>query len=346
MIKKITPRRIVLGLVGLIAITGLYFVINQVQKITHPAYPVVQGLIYQFEKNTGNKITFDSISVKDGAIIVKNVYTDIYGVSNDTGKDKKILFADSVAINRDLSAKINNLSVSSTAPDGTLIIGLRDVRISQLQINNNKINSARIELASLFLSGSAAPQQMEKIKTIMRGSGSQQATDFGMLFLNKLPQTGVAFDIKRIGAGDKWLYNDRWFMVDMFDINNVMIVNGAEKYFNAWLESLRPQSEKQLNITDFIKFDSYKIQFKDLGIVKQIVRYIASRSNISPEHANSELQKLQQSINKSNPKFTKQTDALFSAVNNLISGKKQTVLATFDVDQSSPQNGKVLKITQ
>lgn len=343
---KITPRKVVLGLLAVLALVALFFVVTQLQKVWHPAYPVVQGLIYEFEKTTGGKVTYDRLGFEGGNIVLKNVYTDI---QNKEAKNKTILYAEKIAVARDLSTVMTNISLSRPTSEGLLTVGLRDVRLSRLRIEQGQFRGGRLEIASLFLGGDAAPAQIEAFKRALRTSLGGKGDDFALLLLNNLPQMGVAVDITlKIPSTDQWLYTDRWYMADVFDVSNRALLRGLTEAIGALRKGMDPVSPQPFVFTDVVKADGIASIFKDLGGIKLWLQSFAKESGISEAEAvplvKERLVTLEESFVKTNPEFQVQGRAFFQALQNLVTGKSRTLSVSFEPDPDAPNAGKVFKV--
>jgi hypothetical protein len=343
---KLTPRRIVLGVLAALAVVALFFVVRQIQKVTHPAYPVVQAILYQFEKNSGSKVTFDGITLEDGKIVLKNLYTD---VQKKDAENKTILYAEQVAVARDLSTIITNVSLSTPTEQGLLTVGLRDVRLSHLKIEQGQFRGGRLELASLFLSGEAAPAQMEAFKRNLRTSLGVQKEDFALFLLNKLPQTGVGIDLSlKTPSIDQWVYVDRWYVAGLFDLSNRAVLRGVTATMEAWRKAQDPVAPQPFVLLDHLKADGVASIFKDLGIMKLWLAEFAKDAGVSQAEAvtlaTNRLSTLEESFVKDNPNFQSQGRAFFQGLKNLVTGKKNTLSFSFEPDPEAPNAGKVFKV--
>jgi hypothetical protein len=343
---KVTPRHVILGLLAVLGLVALFFVVTQLQKVWHPAYPVVQGLIYEFEKTTGGKVTYDHLGLKDGNIVLDNVYTD---VQNKNVKNKTVLYAEKIAVARDLSTIITNLSLSRPTPDGLLTVGLRDVRLSRLRIEQGQFRGGRLEVASLFLAGEAAPAQMEALKGALRTSLGIQKDDIALVMINKLAQMGVAVDVTlKTPSTDQWLYIDRWYMANVSDLSNRALLRGLTEAVQAWRRGVDPVSPQPFVLTDFIKADGLATVFKDLGGIKLWLSHFAKDARLSEAEAvpliKERLGILEGSFIKANPDFQSQARAFFQALQNLVTGKSHALSVSFEPDPEAPNAGKVFKV--
>ena len=343
---KITPRKIVLGGVAVVAVVALCFVVRQIQKVSHPAYPVVQAMIYQFEKSTGSKVTFDSIRLDGGKIVLNNLYTD---VQKKESENKTVLYAENIAVARDLSTIITNVSLSTPTEQGLLTVGLRDVRLSHLKIEQGQFRGGRLELASLFLAGEAAPAQLEAFKRNLRISLGVQKEDFALFLLNKLPQTGVAVDLSlKTPSLDQWLYMDRWYVAGLFDLSNRVLVRGVTETMDAWRKGQDPVSPQPFNPLTSLKSDAIASAFTDLGIIKIWLDYFAKEAGVSQAEAVSlvtnRLSTFEESFVRDNPNFESQGRAFFQGLKNLVTGKKNTLSFSFEPDPEAPNAGRTFKV--
>ncbi|MFM7621933.1 MAG: hypothetical protein ACKO57_03040 [Alphaproteobacteria bacterium] len=343
---NITSRRVVLACVGLLVLVGLFFVVMQILKVSHPAYPVVQAILYQFEKTTDSKVTFDSIRFEDGRIVLHNVYTD---VQKKGAENKTILFAEQISVARDLSTIITNVSLSSPTDQGILTVGLRDVRLSHLKIEQGQFRGGRLELASLFLAGEAAPAQIEAFKRSLRASLGVQKEDFALFLLNKLPQTGVAVDLTlKTPSLDQWVYTDRWYVAGLFDLSNRAMMRGVTQAIDKWRKGQGSVAEQPFTLPDGIQVEGMASIFKNLGIMKTWLGYFAKESGVSEQEAlamaTNRLSSLEETFVKDNPQFQTQGHAFFQGLTNLVTGKKNTLSVSFEPDPEMPNAGKVFKV--
>ena len=343
---KITPRKIVLGVLAVVAVVALFFMVRQIQKVSHPAYPVVQAILYQFEKSTGSKVTFDGIRLDNGKIVLKNLYTD---VQKKGSENKTVLYAETIAVARDLSTIITNISLSTPTDQGLLTVGLRDVRLSHLKIEQGQFRGGRLELASLFLAGEAAPAQLEAFKRNLRTSLGVQKEDFALFLLNKLPQTGVAVDLSlKTPSLDQWLYMDRWYVAGLFDLSNRALLRGVTETIDAWRKGQDPVSPQPFDALTSLKAEGMASAFKDLGLMKVWLSYFAKEAGVSEAEAvtlaTNRLSGLEESFVKDNPNFQSQGRAFFQGLKNLVTGKKNTLSFSFEPDPEAPNAGRTFKV--
>ncbi len=343
---KITPRRVVVFALAALAVVALFFVVVQIQKVSHPAYPVVQGLIHRFETTTGSKVTFDRIRLEGGKIVLENLYTDL---QKQGSENKTVFYAETIVVARDLSTIITNVSLSTPTDQGLLTVGLRDVRLSHLKIDHGEFRGGRLELASLFLAGEAAPAQLEAFKRNLRASLGVQKEDFAMMLLNKLSQTGVAVDLTlKTPSLDQWLYIDRWYVAGLFDLSNRALVRGVTETIDTWRKSQNSASPQPFDPLTSLKTDGIASAFKDLGMIAIWLDYFAKEASVSQAEAvtlaTNRLSTLEESFVKDNPNFQSQGRAFFQGLKNLVTGKKNTLSFSFEPDPETPNAGKIFKV--
>jgi hypothetical protein len=248
-----------------------------------------------------------------------------------------------------LSTIITNLSLSTPTEQGLLTVGLRDVRLSHLKIEQGQFRGGRLELASLFLSGEAAPAQMEMFKTSLRTSLGAQKEDFALFLINKLPQTGVAVDLSlKTPSIDQWVYVDRWYVAGLFDLSNRAVLRGVTATMEAWRKAQDPVAPQPFIFLDHLKADGVASIFKDLGIIKLWLAEFAKDAGVSQAEsvtlATDRLNTLEESFVKDNPNFQSQGRAFFQGLKNLVTGKKNTLSFSFEPDPEAPNAGKVFKV--
>jgi hypothetical protein len=97
-----------------------------------------------------------------------------------------------------------------------------------------------------------------------------------------------------------------------------------------------------------LKTDGIASTFKDLGIIKIWLGYFAKESGISEAEAvtlaTNRLNTLEESFVKDNPNFQTQGHAFFQGLQNLVTGKKNTLSFSFEPDPEAPNAGKVFKV--